>query len=179
MIAVLVDDGFEELELGAVVSVLSRGGLDWNLVGIEEHAEGMGGMEVDVDSTVWDVEGDDYEGVVVLGGSSPTTLVGYRRCLDLVRSVESDGGMVVGLSSGALVLAEAGVLRGRRATTYPGFEAELKVNGAEPVPEGVVRDGNVVTSRGPAFAIDACLEVVRELCGDHMANSVARQLILK
>ncbi|WP_457612512.1 DJ-1/PfpI family protein [Methanopyrus sp.] len=179
MIAVLVDDGFEEIEFGAVVSVLSRGGLEWDLVGVEERAEGMGGMEVDIDSTVWDVEWGDYEGVIVPGGSAPTTLIGYRHCLNLIQSVESDGGVVVGLSSGALVLAEAGVLRGRRATTYPGFEAELKVNGAEPVPKGVVRDGNVVTSRGPAFAIEACLEVVRELCGDHMANSVARQLILK
>ncbi|MEO2241518.1 MAG: DJ-1/PfpI family protein [Euryarchaeota archaeon] len=178
MIAILVDDGFEELELGAAISVLSRGGLNWELVGVEERAEGAGGLRLDVDVTVWEASGERYEAVIVPGGTSPTTLSGYRRCLELVRTVR-ERGLVVGLSAGALVLAEAGVLEGRRATTYPGLEAELRTRGAEPVERGLVRDGRVITTRGPAFAVDACLEVVRELAGDHLANSVARQLILK
>jgi len=178
LIAILIDEGFEELELGAAISVLSRGGLNWELVGVEEEVEGVNGLRLSVDATIWDAEGGGYEAVVIPGGSSPTTLTGYRRCLELVRSV-SERGLVVGLSSGALVLAEAGVLDGRRATTYPGLEAELRARGAEPVERGMVRDGRVITTRGPAFAVDACLEVVRELSGDHMANAVARQLILK
>jgi 4-methyl-5(b-hydroxyethyl)-thiazole monophosphate biosynthesis len=74
-----------------------------------------------------------------------------------------------------LVLGGLDLLQGKKATAYPGFESTLK--GAEYVQAGVVKDGNIITGRGPGFALAFGLAIVEELQGNGMADEVAGGLL--
>lgn len=104
-----------------------------------------------------------------------------ERLLDALRAAHARGVQIVGLCLGAHVLAEAGLLDGRRATThwehalamaeqFPQVEVDLNVL--------YVEDGNVLTSAGTAASIDACLHILRQRLGAAEANHVARRLVV-
>ncbi len=176
----LADHGYEDVEVGATYSTLPRAGLTVETAGLEEGIlKGLGGSRIHADTTLWDVDPTDYDVVVVPGGESPASLCSQPKALEVVEEVHGNGGVVVAMSQGTIVAAASGVLKGRKATCYPGFEAHLVEGGAEHSPEGVVRDGHVITTRGPAFALEALTEAVRMAAGEHLEASVARQLLLK
>ncbi|PZQ89730.1 MAG: AraC family transcriptional regulator [Leifsonia xyli] len=104
-----------------------------------------------------------------------------ERYLEVIRAAEARGAWVLSVCSGAFVLAEAGVLDGRRATThwmhadrlareYPATEVDPEVL--------FVQDGKVVTSAGTAAGIDAALHIVREECGAAATNVIARRMVI-
>ena len=80
-------------------------------------------------------------------------------------------------ASPAVVLAKHGLLKGRRAVAYPGFEEGLKQAGAELVLENVVHDGNIITSRGPATAMEFALYLIQVLVGDAKMEEVKAGLL--
>lgn len=101
--------------------------------------------------------------------------------LDALRAAHARGARIVGLCLGACVLAEAGLLAGRRATTHWGYAAELARRHPEiAVDAGVLYldDGLVTTSAGTAAGLDCCLHLLRGYCGSEVANRVARRLVV-
>lgn len=114
----------------------------------------------------------------------PACGTGYRPGPDLVAALEdvlARGGRVVSLCSGAFVLARAGLLDGRRATTHWRYEKEFQEAFPEVdlVPDVLfVEDGPVATSAGTAAGIDLCLHIVRSAFGAAAANTVARRMVV-
>lgn len=101
--------------------------------------------------------------------------------LAALRAAHARGARIVGLCLGACVLAEAGLLAGRRATTHWGYAAELARRHPEiAVDAGVLYldDGLVTTSAGTAAGLDCCLHLLRGYCGSEVANRVARRLVV-
>ncbi len=177
---VLIDYGFEDVELGAAYSTLPRAGVTVETAGLETGTvKGLGGSKVQADTTLWDLKPEKYDAIVIPGGEAPATLSSQPKALRITETIHSKGGVVIALSQGTLIAAESGVLNGKKATCYPGFEAHLVESGAEHVPKGVVRDERVITTRGPAFALEALTEAVRMIAGEHLEASVSRQLLLK
>ncbi len=83
------------------------------------------------------------------------------------------GKLVAAICAGPIVLAKAGVIKGKQVTSYPGFENELK-DGIY-VEKPVVRDKNIITSRGPALAVDFAIEIIKYLAGEEKAQKLKKR----
>ncbi|WP_410659159.1 DJ-1/PfpI family protein [Amycolatopsis sp. lyj-112] len=111
--------------------------------------------------------------LLVPGGAAPTfkaladeKLVGY------VRKAAASAELVTSVCTGSLVLGQAGLLEGRRATTHWMFRDLLRAFGAEPVAERWVVDGNVITAAGVSAGIDLALHLVERLAGAEVARTI-------
>ena len=89
----------------------------------------------------------------------------------LIESVTKRGGRLAAICAAPLVLGRRGLLRGKRAVCYPGFEKELV--GAEIADCGVVTDGNITTAKGMGVSLDFALELVGLICGEEKKNQLS------
>jgi 4-methyl-5(b-hydroxyethyl)-thiazole monophosphate biosynthesis len=173
MIYVFLAPGFEEIEALATVDVLRRAGEQVVTVGVTEPMiEGAHGIAVRTDAVIAQVAEDDPEAVVLPGGM-PGTL-NLERCPEVLRMVERahrNGRIVAAICAAPSVLGHMGLLKGKKATCYPGFETEL--TGAEKAAQGVCRDGRMITANGVGNAIAFGLEIVRARQGDAAADTIA------
>lgn len=186
-IGVIIGDGAPLLELSVPPRVFGidqsgRGGPRFDVVTATERADGItstAGIRVQAPHPMTAI---GAAGVVIVpgwrepGGPPPAPEV-----VAAVRTAYDDGATVVGLCLGAFVLAAAGVLDGRRATTHWRHTAELaRAHPAVDVVDDVlfVDEGRVVTSAGSAAGIDTCLHLLRREHGSAAANAVARALVV-
>lgn len=149
-VAVILAQGFEEVEALTVVDMLRRLNVGCDMVGFDEEVRGSHGIVVKADKLISaDFEG--YDAIVLPGGlPGAIHLKESERVLELVRRMNADEKIVAAICAAPIVLDAAGILKGKRCTSYPGF-AE-KFEGVIFTDEIVARDGNIITSRGPATA---------------------------
>ncbi len=172
---VLLAPGFEEIEALTIVDVLRRGGVEVVTAGLEDPVEGSHGVKVLPDRKLEEVRVEDFEALICPGGyPGYENLRKNPKVLEMVRKAAESGKVVGAICGAPAVLAEAGVLKGKRATIYPGMEGELKKGGAKPGKGLVVVDGKVVTSKGPATAFAFALELLRLLGGRKKAEEVRK-----
>jgi protease I len=154
-IAVLAADGFEKVELVIPLRALQLAGAKVDVVslrrgrirGVNLH---MPASRVGVDKVVTDTEPAAYDGLLLPGGFiNPDLLRQSAAARDFVRAFDHDGKPIVTLCHGPWVLASAGLLNGRTLTSWPGIRDDLVNAGADWLDREVVRDHNLVTSRGP------------------------------
>lgn len=164
-IAVLLARGFEEIEALTVVDVLRRAGMDARMVSLDGwRVTGSHGIAVQAD-TLWPVGiADEYDMVVLPGGlPGAEYLRDDARVQRLIPAMLDGGRFVAAICAAPIALEAAGVLAGRKLTSYPGYEDELS---GEYLQDMVVRDGNLITSRGPATALPFAFALVEALGGD-------------
>jgi 4-methyl-5(b-hydroxyethyl)-thiazole monophosphate biosynthesis len=115
--------------------------------------------------------------MVVLPGGMPgaSNLRDDARVQALLAAQHAGGGRIAAICAAPIALAPAGVLHGRRATSYPGFADQL--TGARYVEQPVVVDGPLITSRGPGTALPFALALVAELCGAERAEALGRAML--
>jgi protease I len=154
-IAALAADGFEKVELVLPLRALQLAGAKVDVVslrsgrirGVNLH---MPASRVGVDKVVTDADPDAYDGLLLPGGFiNPDLLRQSAAARDFVRAFDHDGKPIVTLCHGPWVLASAGLLTGRTLTSWPGIRDDLVNAGATWLDREVVRDHNLVTSRGP------------------------------
>ncbi len=169
--------GFEEIEAIATVDVLRRAGLDVKTVSLtgERRVVGAHAIPVEADVLFDDVRFDDAELLVVPGGT--IAYYTHEELKNELRAFYDKGGKVAAICAAPAVLAAAGVLEGRKATCYPGYEEYLQ--GAVHTDRAVVVDGNVVTGKGPGLTLDFALTLVEFLAGRAQRDAVAGQLLLQ
>jgi protease I len=154
-IAILATDGFEQVELteprralkdaGAEVVVVSQ--KSGSIQGMN-HAEK--GERVTVDSTIADVSADQFDGLVLPGGvANPDYLRVDKAAVAFVRQFAASGKPIAAICHGPWTLIEADVVRGKKMTSWPSLQTDLRNAGANWVDQAVVRDGALVTSRKP------------------------------
>ena len=176
-LAVFLANGMEEVECLAVVDVARRAGVDVRMVSVtgDLSVTGSHGITVRADQLF---EADACRGADALylpGGLPGTTNLGaHEGVCALAREFAAQGKHVAALCAAPSVLGRLGLLRGKRATCYPGFEDALE--GAKNTRDGVVTDGNVTTGRGLGFAVDLGLELVRVLEGEAKALDVKQRI---
>lgn len=164
-VAVLTAELFEDVELWYPYYRLLEEGHEVDLVGCEAGATvpGKRGTTVTTTASAHDVVPDDYDAVVIPGGYSPDHM---RRCepmIDLVRSLGRADKPVAAICHGPWVLASAGLLSGRRITSFYSIKDDMVNGGAEWVDEEMVHDGNVITSRRPSDLPAFMREVIETL----------------
>lgn len=148
-------DGFEEVEALAPLDILRRGGQEVVTVSINEDnfVCGAHGVTVVADANISDVDVSDADLLVLPGGmpGAKNLLECSAVCKALVRQ-HSEGKLVAAICAAPMVLGLNGILDGKKATCYPGFESNL--NGATYTAELVTEDGNIITGRGPGAAME-------------------------
>jgi len=154
-VAILAADMFERVELEEPRKALEDAGADVEVVSI--HDGEIKGFEhfdpantVQVDHTVDDVSPDDYDALLVPGGvGNPDQLRGDENAVSFVRGFHEAGKPMAVICHGPWVLVESGAVRGKRVTSWPTLETDIRNAGGEWVDQEVVVDGRLVTSRKP------------------------------
>lgn len=179
MIAVLLADGFEEVEALVPIDMLRRAGLDVKTVGINgKIAAGSHKIPIICDLSPEEVELDRVSTVIFPGGMPGSLNLDASPFTDkIIAAVTKNGGRIAAICAAPLVLGRRGLLNGKRATCYPGFEKELM--GAEIVDAGVVTDGRITTARGMGVALEFAKELVEKICGEDMKNSLSAAIMEK
>lgn len=168
-VAVLLATGFEDSELTDPVAALREAGATVTLIGMsisdKEGVKGKRGTLINADATIDEVKADDFDALLIPGGKGPALLRRDERILDFTREIERQHKPLAAICHGPQVLASAGLLEGRTATSFFTVGPEIKKAGARFVNRPVVIDGNLITSRMPrdipAF-IDALLAALRD-----------------
>ena len=152
---VFLASGFEEIETATVVDVLRRCGVQVAITGLKPHTiKGAHGMKFVSDTLIDDVDVKDFDAVVIPGGSPGyVNLREDSRVLAMVKEAFSSNKLLAAICAAPAVLSDAGILRNKNCTIYPGMETELEKGGGKPRKDLVVEDGNIITSQGPATAL--------------------------
>jgi 4-methyl-5(b-hydroxyethyl)-thiazole monophosphate biosynthesis len=177
-VVVLLADGFEEIEAMAVIDVLRRADIDTVTAGLHEKpVKSARNVRVIADTIIDTVKADDFDMVVLPGGQpGANNLNGDGRVKDLIKSFAMKGKLTGAICAAPIVLADAGVLQGKRATSFPSYKEKL--GDAVYEENAVVSDGNVLTSRGPGTAISFALAIVERLSGREQALKIRDAMLV-
>ncbi len=170
-------DGCEELEAVTIIDLLRRAGVEVTTAGLKPGiVKASRGVQLVPDVTLDAALQDDYDMVVLPGGMPGAKLLKEdARILDLLKKMAAAGKYTAAICAAPMVLAEAGVLAGKQATSYPGFLDGLP--GVSVRAEAVVQDGTVLTSRGPGTAMDFALALIETLAGREKRDQVETGLV--
>jgi 4-methyl-5(b-hydroxyethyl)-thiazole monophosphate biosynthesis len=171
-------EGFEEIEAVTIVDLLRRAGIEVHTAALlERRVTGSHGICVEADRTLDEVRPADYDMIALPGGlPGADHLRKDARVLQLLAEFAGSGRFVAAICAAPGVLALAGLLDGRAATSYPGFLEPESAPGLRISDAPVVVDGKVVTSRGPGTAIDFALALIEVLAGREVAEAVGGRL---
>lgn len=171
-------EGFEEVEAVTIVDLLRRANVEVRTAALAgRRVTGSHGITLEADLELDGVRAADYDMIVLPGGMPGADhLKKDARVVGLLREFASTGRYAAAICAAPGVLAHAGLLDGREATSYPGFLGQDSAPGIRLSESPVVIDGKVVTSRGPGTAIDFALALIALLEGPDAADAVGRRL---
>lgn len=171
--------GFEEMEASTIVDILRRCDVEVTVAGLfPDLVEGAHGMRFVPDKTIEGVAVRDYDAVVFPGGAvSYENLRKERKVITMIKEAFKSNKLVAAICASPAILSDAGVLKGKECTIYPGMESELEKGGGKPRKDVVVVDGNIITSRGPATALPFALKLAEKLVGKDIAENVRRKTL--
>ena len=178
MIYVFLANGFEEIEALATVDILRRAELNVKTVGVGgKTVTGSHGIPVTADIEEKEVTTDDMELVVLPGGMPGAATL--EKCDDLRRLIlrfAKENKPIAAICAAPMVLGKLGLLKGKKATCYPGFEQYLE--GADCTGAMVEKDGNIITGKGPGAAMEFALAVVELLQGKDKVAELKEAMIV-
>lgn len=166
--------GCEELEAVTIIDLLRRAGLEVVSAGLEAGpVKASRGVVLQPDVLLDEVLDQPFDMVALPGGlPGADHLDRDPRIAPLLRRVAGEKRFVAAICAAPKVLANAGLLEGRQATAYPGVLEGLGLADASRGAGAVVRDGQVITSRGPGTAMDFALALIEALAGREKRNEV-------
>jgi 4-methyl-5(b-hydroxyethyl)-thiazole monophosphate biosynthesis len=186
-VLLILGQGFEDFEAAAIIDACGWTGYHKDLPAVKVRTTGFGatvrgrfGLVIAPDIPLGEVEIAEYDALVLPGGFHAH---GYDEVFDerlyaLLREAHDSGILILAMCVGALVIGEAGLLRGKRATTYPYSRrdnvARLRELGAVVSEEPVVVDDGLISCRAPVQALEAAMLMLRELLGAEAVAHVRR-----
>jgi protease I len=164
-IAILAENNYQDLELWYPLLRMREAGAEVQVVGMpgvdSYHSEH--GYPVRVDVAADTVSPEDFDAVIVPGGYAPDLIRRRQPMLDLVRGVSEAGGIVAFICHAAWVPISAGIIKGKRATSVSAVKDDVINAGGEWVDREVVKDGNLISSRGPGDLPAFCRAIIAAL----------------
>ncbi|MBQ1902682.1 MAG: DJ-1/PfpI family protein [Lachnospiraceae bacterium] len=181
-VAICIADGCEEIEALTVVDLLRRAGIQVDMISVlnKKLVTGSHGIAFETDKSVLELGADidSYDGIILPGGMPGTNYLRESSfVLNTVTKFEKEKKLVAAICAAPTVLAYAGILRGRKATSFPGTETEMK--GVDYQTTEVVVDGNVITSRGMGTAIAFGLEIIKYLLDEQTAKMMGETIVYR
>jgi 4-methyl-5(b-hydroxyethyl)-thiazole monophosphate biosynthesis len=178
-VVIILADGFEELEAVAIIDVLRRAGIGIVSAGLHEGpVSSARNIKIIPDTVIDTITSDDFDMLVLPGGMpGASNLNADERVGELIRDFNSKGKMTGAICAAPYVLANAGILDGKRVTSYPSFKDRL--GSAIYEEKTVVEDGNILTSRGPGTALCFALAIVEKFAGKEKAQQIKEAMLLQ
>ena len=177
-LGIFMADGCEEIEALTVVDLARRAGIEVAMISITGKKEVTGShnitFQTDIPAEFMDY--DMLDGIVLPGGMPGTLNLGANEYVQkTIADFAKNGKLVAAICAAPSVLGEAGLLEGKHAVCYPGFEGKLL--GANTSTDAVAVDGNIITSRGMGTAIAFSLEIIAYLLDRQTADELAKAII--
>jgi len=178
-VVVPLADGFEEIEAMAIIDVLRRAGIDVTVAGLHDGPiESARRVKVLPDTTIDTITSGEYDMIVLPGGQPGSdNLNASEKVKTLIRDFHGSGKLTAAICAAPYVLANAGVLEGKHATSYPSYRKKLA--GAIYQEKTVVEDGKIMTSRGPGTAVCFALAIAEKLVGKEEADAVKEAMLVR
>ena len=171
--------GCEELEAITIIDLLRRAGIEVTSAGLDAGSvTASRGVTLIPDTDLESALESDYDMIVLPGGlPGADHLNKDERIKSVLKKMSDHDKYIAAICAAPKVLANVGVLAGKTATSYPGFLDGLGLSDTTLSDEAVVRDGKVITSRGPGTAMDFALELIEVLSGKGKRNEVELALV--
>ncbi|GHT72819.1 thiazole biosynthesis protein ThiJ [Bacteroidia bacterium] len=172
---IFLAEGFEEIEAVGTIDILRRGEVEVTTVSVtnDRLVSGAHQIAVEADQLFADTDFSDGQMLILPGGMPGARHLNEHEGLkQLLKQYAGEGKKIAAICAAPLVLGGMHLLHGKRATVYPGYENTL--HHATVVPEAVVKDGNIITGKGPGYVFDFALALVAELQGQAKANEVKK-----
>ncbi len=166
-------EGFEEVEATTIVDLLRRAGIEVVTAHLTSNplVGGAHGIRIQAEKPIQSLLNETFDAIVLPGGMPGTNhLLESPDLRKLLLKHAASNALLAAICAAPIVLGAHGLLTGKSATCYPGFETKL--GGAQHRRETVVEDGNVITSQGPATAVPFALALIRRLLGPEEARKV-------
>lgn len=172
MVYLFLADGFEIIEALAPVDMLRRARLDVTTVGVTgKCVTSSCGVEVNADITIDEFEYNNVDAVILPGGMPGTlNLENCNVVQSAIDKAAEENALICAICAAPSILGHKGLLRGRQAIAFPGFEGELE--GAEISDDYVVTDGNFITAKGAGVATEFGLKIVEMLTDKNTADKI-------
>lgn len=178
--AVFFGEGFEEVEALTQVDLLKRAGIDVVMVSIthDEFVKGTHGVTIKCDMSIDKNKLKDADAIILPGGMPGTSnLAACNELKELITEFNNSGKLIAAICAAPSVFGGMGILKGKKACSYPGFEKYL--TGAQVEYNNVSHDGNIITSRGVGTAIDFASEIITYLLDEKTASDVLDSIVYK
>ncbi len=172
--------GFEDIEALIPLDIMRRAGVDFKTVSItgDLYVESAHGVSIKADMLIEDADMSDADLIMLPGGlPGATNLNAHNGVKKAIIEQNARGKMIGAICAAPMVLGGIGLLQGRRATCYPGFEKYLE--GAEYTHELCTVDGNITTGEGPAAALPYAYTLLAALTDRQTADQVAEGMMYK
>ena len=163
-VAILVENGYEDLELWYPLLRLKEESLEVVVVGPRAGAyESKHGYPVEADIGIDGASAEDFDAVIIPGGYAPDRMRRNRHMVDFVRDADARGRVVAAICHAGWMLTSADIVRNRRVTGFFSIKDDLVHAGAEYLDREVVKDGNLITSRTPKDLPAFCRTIIAAL----------------
>ena len=179
-ICIFFAPGYEEIEALTVVDILRRANIDIDMVSItdEKKVTGSHNITVEMDKLFNEVDFDGVDMLVLPGGMPGTkNLEAFTPLMNKIDDFYNKGKYIAAICAAPSIFGHKGILKGKKACSYPTFESHLE--GAEVIKEPAVVDGNIITGRGMGAAIPFALAILKELKGEEAADSMKESIVFK
>ncbi len=166
-IAIFLAVGFEEIEAVATIDILRRAGVDIELISVSggEYVEGAHGIIVHCDKLFYNVDYDIYDMLILPGGQPGTKhLKAHDGLRELLIDFNKQNKKIAAICAAPSVLGELGILEGKEATCFAGFEKSLK--GASISKDNALTSGNIITAKSAAYVGDFAREILKDMLSE-------------
>ena len=164
-VAILVEDQYQVLEVWYPYLRLKEAGIEAFFIGTgsKDEYKSKEGYPVKVDVSIQYAQAQDYDGVIIPGGYAPDILRRFKEINKFVKDIFIQKKVVAAICHGGWVLASAGILKNKKATSFSAIKDDMINAGAKYLDKEVVVDGNLITSRNPYDLAAFCREVIKKL----------------
>ncbi|QAT42047.1 DJ-1 family glyoxalase III [Aminipila luticellarii] len=179
MVYVHLAEGFEEIEAIACVDLMRRAGMEAVTVSMtgEKSVKSVRGIGIEADLLFEEADYEACEMIVLPGGMPGAKNLGeHKGLVQKIREFDQKNKWIAAICAAPMILGREGLLKGRKATIFPGMENHL--TGAEAVRDRVVIDGNLITSKGPGTAMEFAVAIVGVLKGQNVAELLEKDLVM-
>ena len=174
--------GVEEIEAMTTIDAMRRAEIPVVAIAVDTtlQIKGATGQTIVADSLISEININDADWLIVPGGvPGAPNLHASGAVSRMLLEHFGKGGRIASICAGpAVVLAPLGILKGKKATCYPGLGDQINNNGGEYVKERVVVAPNLITSEGPGTTLPFAIEIIRQTKGDKVADDTAASMII-
>jgi len=179
-VLIFLVDGFEEIEAMAPIDLLRRAGIIVDTVSINEDNQVTSSRKIRVltDKTIDEINFENYEMIVLPGGPGTENYMKSEKLLEKLKEF-SINRKLGAICAAPTILSALGILNGKQTICFPACEPDLIKDGAIIVNQDVVKDNNIITSRGAGTAIDFSLALIEELLGKNKSHEIRKEILYK